>query len=417
MNTRALFCVLFVGACATPGAHCPTADLEPPSATPAFALVTSDYGSSAIALLDADGALLTEAYLDSGSARPGLAAALSGDVSLPTAVPRAGHVYWLDRFGVDLVGEAEWSSGHVSQYATTPTAVPGEAAYRSNPHDVLALPDGRWLVSRYEPNFASDASELDRGDDLVILDPASHALLGRIGFEALDEDVLVAGETKHTYARPDRMVSRQGRVVVGLARLSNDFHAAAPGAIAVVDADTGAIEATSLPGLEGCGELAAARDDASRVFVACQGPTYTDVAGRRPSAGVASLHVPASGPAVLEWIWRAQDHPELPPPTQGLIPVRDDIVFVASMGDLAAGEPDRLLRLRLRDVSGAVVYTGDEAFTLGPGALSSAGDFLLLPDTTMGVLRFDLIGDTLGASVTTDVSPCRRLPARELRAL
>jgi len=417
MTRLSVLVLVLLSACSGPGAHCPSADAAPPATTAAFALVTSDYTSSAIALLDADGALLTEAYLDSGSASPGLAAALSGDVSLPTEAPGAGRLYWLDRLGVDLVGEADLATGALSQYATTPTAVPGEAAFRANPHDVLALPDGRWLVSRYEPNYASDASELDRGNDLVLLDPASHALLGRVGLEALDEDVVGPDGTVPTYARPDRMVLRAGRVVVGLARLSVDFKIAAPGAVAVVDADTGELQTTLLSGLEGCGELAPARDDGTRVFVACAGPTYTDLRGRRDGAGVASLHIPTSGPAEGEWIWRAAEHPELPPPTEALVPLHDDVVFVVSMGDSTAGERDRLLRLELGDGTGAIVYESPEAFDLGPGAVSPGGDFLLLPDAVSGVLRFDIVGDTLATPSTIDASPCRRLPARELRAL
>jgi len=63
------------------------------------------------------------------------------------------------------------------------------------------------------------------------------------------------------------------------------------------------------------------------------------------------------------------------------------------------------------------VYESPEAFDLGPGALSAGGDFLLLPDAVSGVLRFDIVGDTLATPSTIDASPCRRLPARELRAL
>ncbi|NOY93385.1 MAG: hypothetical protein GXP55_19545 [Deltaproteobacteria bacterium] len=417
--TRLLLAMLLacVGACSGPGARCPAADLHPPRATPAFALVTSDYASSAIALLDEGGELLTEAYLDSGSASAGLASALSGDLSLPTEAPAPDRLLWLDRFGVDVVGEARFASGRVRQLATTPSSIAGEAAYRANPHDVLRLADGRWAVSRYEPNLARDARELDRGDDLLLLEPTTGELVGRIGLEALDLDVDDAGGVTRTYARPDRMLLRQGRLVVGLARLSADFRVAAPGAIALVDVESGEVALSSLPGLIGCGELAAARDDPLRVFVACVGPTFSDVAGRRVGAGVASLRVPASGPAVLEWIWRAEEHPDLPPATHALMPLEDDVVFVASMGDAGSAEPDRLLRLRLRDGRGDVVYSSAEAFTLGPGALSSDASLLLVPDASAGVLRFTLTGDQLSTPSVLDASPCRRLPARELRAL
>ncbi len=417
--TRLLLLTLMacVAACSGPGARCPAADLQTPRATPAFALVTSDYASGAIALLDEGGELLTEAYLDSGSASAGLASALSGDVSLPTESPAPGRLIWLDRFGVDVVGEARFADGRARQLATTPSAIAGEAAYRANPHDVLPLPDGRWAVSRYEPNLAGDARELDRGDDLLLLEPTTGELVGRVGLEALDTNVEGPGGVTRSYARPDRMLLRGGRLVVGLARLSADFRVAAPGAIALVDVESGEITPSSLPGLIGCGELAPARDDETRFFVACVGPTFSDVAGRRVGAGVASLRVAASGPAVLEWIWRAEEHPELPPPTHALMPLEDDVVFVASMGDAGSGEPDRLLRLSLRDATGDVVYTSAEAFTLGPGALSRDGMLLLVPDASAGVLRFTLTGEELSSPSVLDASPCRRLPPRELRTL
>ncbi len=58
--------------------------LDPLSSTPRYAVVSTDFSSSSIAMLDADFAAINESWLNSGTTYPGLVATLSGDVVLPT---------------------------------------------------------------------------------------------------------------------------------------------------------------------------------------------------------------------------------------------------------------------------------------------------------------------------------------------
>ncbi|MDH5493558.1 MAG: hypothetical protein OEY14_16510, partial [Myxococcales bacterium] len=202
-----------LGACGaeTP---CGSASLAPPPSPPAFAVITSDYLSTAVALLDSDGERITEAWIDSGTTRPGLNTALSGDVDLPGAVI-AGELVLLDRLDTDLITRIDLTDGStIAQWHVSPPAILGEAAFAPNPQDLLRLPGGDLLISRFEPNEAPDAGALDRGDDLLRLDGRSGAPIARIGLEPLR--ARIDGVT--VFARPARMLALDGGLLVGLAR-------------------------------------------------------------------------------------------------------------------------------------------------------------------------------------------------------
>ncbi|HEX6243788.1 MAG TPA: hypothetical protein VFZ61_22895, partial [Polyangiales bacterium] len=70
---------------------------------PQYAAVSSDYNSTSISLLGADGELLADDYINSGSMDPGLTAFLSGDVELPTRSNDPGVLVLIDRFKNDVI--------------------------------------------------------------------------------------------------------------------------------------------------------------------------------------------------------------------------------------------------------------------------------------------------------------------------
>ncbi|MBW2464148.1 MAG: hypothetical protein JRH11_21040, partial [Deltaproteobacteria bacterium] len=92
---------------------CPPADLPPTGPEARWAIVTSDYFSTAVGLLREDGTVLDEAWVDSGSAPAGIVAALSGDVALPSAPSGPGELLVIDRFGVDVVSRFDLPTGTV----------------------------------------------------------------------------------------------------------------------------------------------------------------------------------------------------------------------------------------------------------------------------------------------------------------
>ncbi len=403
-----LVTIALLGACnAEP--RCEPAALDPLPATPAFAIVTSDYTTSAIALLDGERSLLTEAWIDSGTAHAGLGAALSGDVVLPSAPFRSGELTFLDRLGVDVVTRIAIPSGGV--LAQTHVQRDDGAGYRANPRDVLLLGGDRALVTRFEPNDAW-REVIDSGDDAIVLDLASGEIVERVDLEgALDDET-------RAYARPDRLARIRAddgseHVVIGLARLDRSFMRAAGGMVAWVpvasDGTLGTPHLFELDRMSQCGHVIAAADRSSAMVV-CAGETFSDEAGRRARAGVARVRV-QDGALILGEGLRAATLPDAPVPTHGAIALPDGRVFAIASGDTST--PDRAVIVDIALGTITEIHRASAAFTLGEGTLD--GDRVLLPDASRGILVLDPLNGAV--DVVIDPSPCRELPAREIRRL
>ena len=72
--------LLICAALAAVGCGDSSSALDPLDAMPRYAVVSSDYSSSSIAMLDEDFEVIDESWLNSGTTYPGLVATLSGDV-------------------------------------------------------------------------------------------------------------------------------------------------------------------------------------------------------------------------------------------------------------------------------------------------------------------------------------------------
>jgi len=399
---RAALLLLLVAGCATPedpGGACAPADLEPLSATPAYAVVASDYSSSAVGLLDASGGVITEAWLDSGSAPPGVVAALSGDVSLPSAPLDRCTLAVLDRFGTDVLTLLDTCS-----QVPVRTQVDVGAGFSANPHDVLRVDGGLW-VSRYDVNASAEPTSIERGNDVAIVEGGR--VVARID--------LSLGDAGEAFARPNRMAWLEGpgghrRVVVGLARLSTDFMVAAAGAVAVIDPETRAAELVELEGLAQCGELDALGD---RLLVTCTGAPFAGEEARRDTAGVVALALDADGAVVTAAEWRAADHPGEPVPSGPTVPLDAERWVTVAWGDVFDDVPDRVLLLR-PGADAEVLFTAPP-FTIGEGAYDPAADLLLLPDAGAGTVRRLRADGTELDPVT--VTTCHGLPPREIARL
>ena len=413
---------VLAGCGAPPGSECAPARLAPLSRTPSYAVVTSDYGATAIALLDAEGALLDEAWLDSGTTATGLSATLNGDVVLPSAPLRDGALTLLDRFATDVL----------TRVPLAPPGAPVQAELRAsaasrgwapNPHDVAVYDAGRLVVTRFECNPAPDAPALDRGDDVVLLDLAARAVVARVDLTALG--AMADGEP--VAARPDGLARAGARYVVGLARLSADFMRAGPGAVAVVDVDAGTARAVALEGFAYCGEVRAldaplaeppARDGDVDVAVLCQGETFVDEEVRRATAGLAVVRVDAAGDARVIRTWRAAAHTEVGSPTNLVAVLDAGRVVYAARGEGASANTDRLVAVALERGEARTVYTSPLRFALLGGAYDAARGLLLVPEAALGVRRFDVGADlAITPRDAVIVSPCRGLPARQVGAL
>ncbi len=270
----------------------PSPELDlPPAAECTVAVLASDFSSTALSLVTDAGERCRDELMTSGSAAPGLVNALSGDVVLPsTATGFDSELVLIDRFPnavltfVSINDDAEASVRGQLSVAT---------GFASNPHDYLALSPTQAYVTRHATNQAS-TSGLDRGGDLLIIDPSALTITGRVDLgESVDG----------IDPRPSRMALANGWVWVGLARLSRDFDRVGSGRVVAVDPETDAVVATvELDTMVNCGgALVAAEPDSDGrvpgIWVSCAGH-FTNGVIDPAGAGVAYIDVLAVPPHV-----------------------------------------------------------------------------------------------------------------------
>jgi hypothetical protein len=381
-------------------------------AAPWLAVVLSDYASTEIAIVERDGRARAP-WLDSGSRPPELVAALSGDVVLPRTMPTSDALVLVDRYQTDVLTHVPFAAPREGLWQADLRGV-RTAGTSPNPQDVLALPDGRWLVSRHNPAEDVTAPELARGNDLALVDPDARALVAR--FE-LGADVTVEGTTY--FARPSglaRLETRRGpRVLVGLARLSAlALRRTGPGAIALFDPASGATEVLELPGLSNCLAVVASPDVPGEAVALCRGDAFGEDETR---AGLAFVDA-SSGALTLLGVRRSAEEPGLPPPGNGLVALGAGRVAYVSSGSFFEERIDRLVMVARTGDARVLGESGPIPFELGDGALDPARGELLVPDgNARAIRRFVLEGDDVIEAAPMLLDACLRLPPRQLVVL
>lgn len=388
----------------------PPADLAPLEQAPGFALVTTDYVTTAIALLDVQGELITEAWIDSGTMPAGITTTIGGDVVLPSSPPADGTLTLIDRLGVDVVTRIEVPSGHVLQQLHAQSSETDETGFRANPQDWQVLDSQNALLSRHEPNLNVSATELDKGNDVLWMNLASGSTTMRLDFASLDTQT----NSATIYARPSQMARVGAFVAIGTARLSLDFRTAGPGAIALLDIRTRQLTRIDVPELSNCGSVAAVPGMTS-VWVLCAGETFSDTQQRRTKAGVVRFDIAASGIATRSAQWLAGEHSNVLPPSTGLIALDEHRFAVVATGD---DQPDQLLVIDTATNATTVWFVANDSFILGQGCYAPDTQMLLVPDALAGLRRWTITDASMPTSLPNlAVSPLRRLPAREVRSL
>jgi len=401
-----LVALLVCASCSAPE-QCTTAELQPLDGSPAFAFVSSDYASSAIGLLDADGSLITDAWLDSGTTRPGIVTALSGDVSLPLAPHAPCTLALIDRFGTDVVSILDTCAAEPVR-----SQVDVGSTFTANPHDVLPMDGGVW-VSRYSVNAGVETHALERGNDIAVLEGgrvASRIDLGVANVEVDGDEI---------FARPTRMVRLQSdsgvrRVVVGLARLSADFMRTGPGAVALVEPLSRSVSIHPFEGLEHCAELDAVDGEPDVVVVTCSGSTFAEESVRRAGSGVVSLRLGPAGELIEVAGWRAAEHATEPVPSGPTVAISASRWLTVAWADTDFGDgvTDVMDRVMLIDGTASVLFESTP-FSIGDGVYDAAHDLLLLPDAELGAVRRLRADGSERERVST--TGCRGLPPREVR--
>lgn len=205
-------------------------------------VVSSDYTSTNVSIATLDGVTKSASFVSSGSTKPGLSLALSGDVVAPSATPASGRVVLIDRYGKNVL---TWMD---VETALVLGQLPVGTGFESNPQDYLEVDASRAFVSRAGANAAPGAEPNDTGSDLLVVDFTTPAVVGSVVIPEEDDGLL---------SSPGGLTDLGATVAVSLGRVAADFSRYGDGRIVGVSKATRAIAWTvDVSGLKNCGKLA-----------------------------------------------------------------------------------------------------------------------------------------------------------------
>jgi hypothetical protein len=396
--------------------------LDPLNATPRYAVISSDFSSSSIAMLDEDFVVIDESWLNSGTTYPGLVATLSGDVVLPNRQAGDGTFAVIDRFLTDVITRFFVPSGNLNGQVRTHGDV-GDSGFSSNPQDfIFAGEDSAW-TPRYESNLNPSAPPENQGTDLIEINPADMSVTGaRIDLSSLNTTATVMthdGPVEvEVFARPSRGVLVGSLIVVGLDRISANFDAAGPGLVALVDLEDQSVTGLELPGFKSCGNAAPVPGAPSKVVVACVGfaQPFGDEPQVRASSGIAILDVGESG-VMIERVWRVADHPGEAIAINSVVALDERRVVGVATGDFAT-TVDELYLLDLATEAQDLIHASDGSFVIGLSAYDADSEMLYVPDVVANAV-LELAADEDGFTETgsTEIAPSLGLPPTKVYRL
>lgn len=351
----------------------PAARVLPPREDCALAVVNSDYSSTAISLLTADGQLCAPDVITSGSRPPTLLTALSGDVVLPFEPAPSGELQLIDRYPNGVITTLDPASDAVTSQTRA------SVGFAGNPQDIAFTPTP--LVARLR---RSETGEL--GSDLVALATGDTVDLTRFADPGLEP-------------MPTRFARANGLLWVGLTHLSADFTVAGPGRVIGLDPTTfeGKV-ALELP-FQNCGNIASIGTEHG-LWVVCSGLFAGSTAGPQiDHSGIAYFEGAPDDRSLTQpptwFVHAAHLGDESRPLGFTITPLGAKHALVVALGDLATDRPDRLLlieRADIRDAKVTVVAESDAPFQLGAAlALPNEGIVLLADgsETNPRIRRFE----------------------------
>jgi len=399
-----------------------TAALTPLDRMPCYAVVSSDFSSSSIAMLDESFDLIDESWLSSGTTYPGLVATLSGDVVLPTRQADDQTFALIDRFLTDVVTQFFVPSGNLNGQVRTHGDI-GDSGFSSNPQDLIVVTSKSAWVPRYDSNFDPDALGENQGNDLFEIDPTDMTPTGaRIDLSSLNTTAFVdaapAPIEVEVLARPSRGVLIGSTILVGLDRISAAFDAAGPGMVAVVDLDGGSVDGVELGDLAGCGRVVPVPGAPSKVAVACVGFSnpFNDEAQLRASSGVAILDVTADG-VTTERIWRVSSDDGSKRAVGSLIALDAERVLAVSSGNFV-DTTDTLYLIDLLSGTQTPVHVSAGSFTIGVSAWDPDSEMLYVPDAAArAVIELAWDGQSFTEVDSTQIAPGLGLPPTQVYLL
>jgi len=414
--------LLICAALAAVGCGDSSSALDPLDAMPRYAVVSSDYSSSSIAMLDEDFEVIDESWLNSGTTYPGLVATLSGDVVLPNRQAGDETFAVIDRLFTDVVTRFFVPSGNLNGQARTHGEV-GDTGFSSNPQDFIFVDaDSAW-APRYNSNFNPAAPPENQGNDLFEINPTDMSATGaRIDLSSLDTTATVMTEDGpievDVFARPSRGVLVGSRIVVGLDRISGSFDAAGDGMVAIVDLEDESVQGLELAGLKSCGNAVPVPGAPSKVVVACVGfaQPYGDEPQVRASSGIALLDV-ADAEVTIERLWRLADHPASAIAVNSVIAIDAQRVVGVANPD-SKRTLDALYETDLTTGVQELVHESSGSFVVGLPAYDPDSEMLYVPDAAQdAVVEFASDDGSFVETGSTSIAPGLGLPPTKVYLL
>lgn len=379
-------------------------DTPPGECGRGLVVVQSDYQSTNVSLIGLDGEVLSSSFISSATTSAQLSAPLSGDVVAPTMPNFGEEIALLDRYPASVLTWVAVDDGEVRAQLNVSTG------FAANPQDYAALSDDKAYVSRYERNHQPGNEPFDQGSDLLILDPATPTITGRVDLGG----AVLAGEQGFE-PHPNRMVLADQTLLVLLALYTPSYLDSASSRLARIDTTTDTLQdVTVLDGLHGCSGVALSPSGAE-LAVACSGKFGGGTAPSLAESGVVLLSVEddGAGETILSESRRFMAAELGGQPIGFTVAFADeDRLLVVVLGAFGTGgaedRPDQLLEIDLQTGQAHPVMSSPSMpFELGEVRCTGSCEHCYVAEAEQGVLvRLDPTdaGVELGPSITVDTS-------------
>ena len=245
-----------------------------------FAIVNSDYQSASVSLVSIEGDVLSERFIASSSADPGLSAALGSDVVLPTMPSTSPDLVLIDRTPAGVLTWVDRGSAKVRAQLNV------GSGFASNPHDYVPVSDTKAYVTRFAWNLASGEQEFDEGNDVLVIDPSVPEIVDRI-----DLMPVLASEPAGFYPSADRALLVGDQLFVLAVGFNVDFTDRVASRLVTIDTAHDRIEDVLVfDGLTSCSSLELGPDGVT-LAVACHGAFGEDPEAGHPDSAIVLVDV------------------------------------------------------------------------------------------------------------------------------
>ncbi len=280
--------------------------------------------------------------------------------------------------------------------------MPVGTGFASNPYDYLEISPTKAYVTRYETNTKAGAQPNDGGGDVLVIDPQTVSIKGRVPFAT--EGAFLP--------RPDRMMHVGSTAWVTLDRFSADFTTAGDARVVGVATATDSIAWTlDLAGVASCGGLAMA-PSGKVVALACTGVS-SDADPKQRSA-IVLLDATVSPPVELKRIPAATQLGQQLDST--IAYASEEMLVGVALGDMPTSKNDVVYSVDVASGTAHVIADSGMAFVLGDVRCApGCSNLCFVADASQKALRvWKASGTTLTAETSAPVDPSVGYPPRAL---